>query len=1027
MDTNALHRCFEATLQADPNIRMEAEIQLKNAECTPGFIVGCLDIVMEPQVSDSVKTAAVVYLKNKVERYWDPLSPVHSPISDSEKPVFRQRLIPALVKVSPHCRTLLTKVLNIIVARDFPSKWPEFLEVTLSLFQNGDLDSTRAGLTCLLEICKYYRWTTGENRKGLDKVVSSSFSGVLAIGNSLVPESNNAAGEMLKEVLKIYKSATFQELPKELQDPKNLADWGNLMLSVIRKDFPEDTLKLSEEDRESNSWVKCKKWAFANLYRLFYRYASPRKVTSSKNSQYSDFAQNFISNYVPEILKVYFEQIDLWVHGKIWLGRASLYNILAFLEECINYKATWVLVKPHVEIIISHVVFPLLCTSDNDIETFESDPEEYIHKHIDVYEENPTPDTAATNFLITLIRKRSKSSLPNLLQFVQGIVSNHIQNTQDLALARQQEGALRIMGSIAHLVLTKNSPIADNMEPFIVQYVFPDFSSPHGFLRARACQFLNLYAEVNFEKIDNISFAYQNILKCLEDEHLPVQIEAALTLQPMVKHDDVRAALSDRIPEVMTRLLDLANRIDIDAIAGVIEEFVEVFSEQLTPFAVDLGRKMCDQLMRLLTELSEQQNADIDSSNFDDNAHEDKTMTALGVLTTISTLLLAIDNASVVVLELEIILKPVILIILNERMSEFYTEVFGIIDNCTYCLKTISPTMWSLFPELHVVFKDDAMDFLSDFSPCLDNYLQYGAKEISETPELSAIFYDIFQAVMNERKRLGEEDRSIACSVGQRFLLSLKGHVDQYVPLILKTVISILSGDISGIKNVPYLINMLEVILASLCYNAQATLSILEADSFTQQFFTLWFNNMEKFCRVYDLKLVTLGMLSLFVLDDSVLPPAINSNLGQISKGLVSVVGRLPEAIKHREELDKDFDASEDYGKSDDLFDDWNDAEEDDDEEGDDEGHSNAKEYLDFLDTETSHFQEHLSGGFYSTLHGLEEEPLAETILDSVNPFSAVKDTFMRLQETNAARYQVLTANYTPEEIKIIDEATSSC
>lgn len=1022
MDTNALHRCFEATLQADPNTRMEAEMQLKAAESTPGFIGGCLDIVMEPQVSDPVKTAAVVYLKNKVDRYWDPLYTVQTPIDQDEKPVFRERLIPALVKVTPQCRAILVKVLNIIVARDFPSKWPELLDVTLALFQNSDVESVRAGLTCLLEMCKYYRWSTGEKRAGLDKVIANSFAGVLNFGNNLVNQTSAVAGEMLKDILKIYKCATFQELPKDLQDPKVMADWGNLMLNVIRKELPQEVLKLSPEDRESASWVKCKKWAFANLYRLFYRYAAPRKVTQKKNSQYADFASAFISSYVPEILSVYFEQIGLWVQQKVWLGRAFLYNILAFLEECINYKETWALLKPHTEIIISHVVFPLLCTTDNDLEIFEADPEEYIHKHIDVYEENTTPDTAATNFLITLIRKRSKSSLPNLLQFVQGIVSSHIQNVNDLPLARQQEGALRIMGSIAHLVLTKGSPIADKMEPFIVQYVFPDFSSTHGFLRARACQFLNLYAEVNFENIENISFAYQSILKCMEDEHLPVQIEAALALQPMVKHKEICAALSERIPEIMTRLLDLANKIDVDAIAGVIEEFVEVFSDQLSPFAVDLGRKMCEQLMRLLTELVDQHNVEFDSDSFDDNANQDKTMTALGVLTTISTLLLALDNATVVVLELELILKPVIQIVLAERMAEFYTEVFGLIDNCTYCIKSVSPTMWGLLPEIHAVFKDDAIDYMSELSPCLDNYLQYGAQQIGETPEFCAIYYDIFNSVMSEEKRLGEEDRTIACSIGQRFLLSLEGKIDQYVPLMLKTVITRLASE-NPKRNIPYLVNMLEVILASLCYNARATLSILEGESFTQPFFTMWFDNMEKFCRVYDLKLVTMTMLSLFSLADEDLPDAIKFNLGQICKALVAVIGRLPDAIKRREALDKDFDATGDFDREDDLYEEWND-EDDDEEDIEGEGHTSTKEYLDFLESETSNMQSGLSSGFYSTLNDLEEEPLAETVLDSVNPFIAVRDLFVNIKTNNPVRYEMLTGNLNPDEVTVLDEAT---
>lgn len=220
MDTRALYNCFEATLQADQNIRIQAELELKKAESTPGFIGACLDIVIEPQVADHVKTAAVVYLKNKVNRYWDPMTPVANPIEEEEKPVFRERLIPALVKVAPQCRAVLVKVLNIIVARDFPERWPGLLDQTLALFQASDIDSTRAGLTCLLEMSKHYRWTSGEKRAGLDHLIASSFDGVLNIGNSLINETSNTAGEMLKDILKIYKCATFHELPKSLQDPK---------------------------------------------------------------------------------------------------------------------------------------------------------------------------------------------------------------------------------------------------------------------------------------------------------------------------------------------------------------------------------------------------------------------------------------------------------------------------------------------------------------------------------------------------------------------------------------------------------------------------------------------------------------------------------------------------------------------------------------------------------------------------------------------------------------------------------------
>lgn len=209
MDTNVLHSCLEATLQADANTRMQAELQLKEAEKAPGFITSCLAIVVEPRVSDPVKSAAAVYLKNKISKGWSTTS--DSSISEEEKPIFRQQIIPALIKSSHPSRQVLVKILNLIVAKEFPRVWPEFLNVTMDLFQksNNDIDSIRVGLTCLLEICKYYRWTIKEQREGLDVVIDHTFPGVLTIGNSLVNENSNVAGEMLRDVLKIYKCVTY--------------------------------------------------------------------------------------------------------------------------------------------------------------------------------------------------------------------------------------------------------------------------------------------------------------------------------------------------------------------------------------------------------------------------------------------------------------------------------------------------------------------------------------------------------------------------------------------------------------------------------------------------------------------------------------------------------------------------------------------------------------------------------------------------------------------------------------------------
>ena len=48
-------------------------------------------------------------------------------------------------------------------------------------------------------------------------------------------------------------------------------NWCSLFLRVIAKDAPPDALAEDVDERETNHWWKAKKWAYANLNRLFVR------------------------------------------------------------------------------------------------------------------------------------------------------------------------------------------------------------------------------------------------------------------------------------------------------------------------------------------------------------------------------------------------------------------------------------------------------------------------------------------------------------------------------------------------------------------------------------------------------------------------------------------------------------------------------------------------------------------------------------------------------------------------------------
>ena len=73
------------------------------------------------------------------------------------------------------------------------------------------------------------------------------------------------------------------------------------------------------------------------------------------------------------------------------------------------------------------------------------------------------------------------------------------------------------------------------MELMLVTHAFPEFQSPHGFLRARACWVLHYFSDIKFKNPGNLKVALDMVrTRMCEDKDLPVKVEAAIALQMML-------------------------------------------------------------------------------------------------------------------------------------------------------------------------------------------------------------------------------------------------------------------------------------------------------------------------------------------------------------------------------------------------------------------------------------------------------------------------------------------------------------
>ncbi|KAL2872424.1 armadillo-type protein [Aspergillus lucknowensis] len=1015
----ALRNRIQSTLDANADIRRQAEIDLKYAETQPGFINALLDILQGEQ-DNAVQLSAGVYLKNRINRGWSSHedSPLRAPIPDEEKPGFRERLIPALVSTPPNVRAQLVPLLQKILQHDFPEQWPGFLDITMQLLGTNDASSVYAGLQCLLAICRVYRFKAGDKRDEFDKIIEHSFPQLLSIGSKLVDEESLEAAEMLRIVVKSYKHAIYFELSPHLQSHQVTVSWCTLFLRIIAKQPPANSMMESKEERELNHWWKCKKWAYANLNRLFIRYGNPTTVTKSSTPDYTQFAKAFISTFAPEILKGYLQEIDKYVSKGQWLSNPALSYTLIFFEECVKPKSMWDHLKPHMENLIAHFVFPILCQTDEDIELFQTDPSEYLHRKLNYYEEVSAPDVAATNFLVTLTKNRKKQTF-SILTFVNGVVSKYESTPDDQKLPREKEGALRMIGSLASVILGKKSPIADQVEYFFVRHVFPEFRSPHGFLRARACDTLEKFEQLDFKDPNNLMIIYRNILESMTDSELPVRVEAALALQPLIRHDVIRTSMQQNIPQIMQQLLKLANEVDVDALANVMEDFVEVFSAELTPFAVALSEQLRDTYMRIVGELLERNAAKGEEDTYGDFL-DDKSITALGVLQTIGTLILTLESTPDVLLHLETILMPVISITLENKLYDLYNEVFEIIDSCTFASKSISPTMWQAFELIHKTFKAGAELYLEDMLPALDNYVAYGSQMMVQNPAYLAAVVGMVEDIFNDEK-VGGVDRICGCKLAETVMLNLRGYVDQYIPVFIELAMRVI--DAGEAKTKSYRLHLMEMVINAIYYNPVLSLQVLEAKGWTNKFFSTWFSNIDNFRRVHDKTLSIVAITSLLTLKAGDVPASVQQGWPRLLQGVTRLFQTLPAAVKNREDATKESDFTYEDDEEDDEGNDWDGevewTEQDEAEpgpEGDIPDESAA--YLEFLNKEAQKF-----GSFAGDDDDdeLDEESLLETPLDKIEPYGLFKQVFLGLQQEQPQLYDNLTNILNAEEKQIIE------
>ncbi|KAL7608990.1 importin beta-like SAD2 isoform X1 [Lactuca sativa] len=992
MDLPNLAIVLQAALSPNPAERTAAEASLNQYQYTPQHLVRMLQIIVDGNCDMAVRQVASIHFKNFIAKNWSPHDPdEQSKILPSDKDLVRQNILVFVAQLPPLLRAQLGECLKTIIHADYPEQWPGLLHWVTHNLQDQQV---YGALFVLRILSRKYEFKSDEERTPIYHVVEETFPHLLNIFSRLVQIGNPSieVADLIKLICKIFWSSIYLEIPKKLFDPNVFNAWMVLFLNMLERPVPSEGQPADPELRKSWGWWKVKKWTVHILNRLYTRFGDLKL----QNPENKAFAQHFQKNYAGKILECHLNLLNALRMGDYLPDRVSNL-ILQYLSNSLSKTTMYNLLQPRLDVVLFEIIFPLMCFNDNDQALWEEDPHEYVRKGYDIIEDLYSPRTAAMDFVSELVRKRGKENLQKFILFIVEIFKRYEEASIEFKPYRQKDGALLAIGALCDK-LKQTEPYKSELEPMLVQHVFPEFASPVGHLRAKAAWVAGQYAHISFSDPNNFRKALQSVVAGMRDPELPVRVDSVFALRSFVESCKDLSEIRPILPQLLDDFFKLMDEVENEDLVFTLETIVDKFGEEMAPYAIGLCQSLAAAFWKC-----------INTSEADDEADDPGALAAAGCLRAISTILESVSRLPHIFAHIEPILLPIMRRMLTTDGQDVFEEVLEIVSYMTFFSPTISLDMWSLWPLLTEALADWAIDFFPNILVPLDNYISRSTVHYltCKEPDYQQSLWNVLSNIMRD-KNLEDNDIEPAPKLIEVVFQNCRGQVDHWVKFYIEITVERLR-----VAERPYLKCLLvQVIADALYYNAPLTLNILHQMGVAIEVFNLWFQMLQQtkksgvranFKREHDKKVCCLGLTSLLTLPPDQLP---GEFLERVFKAtlelLVAYKDQVAEAAK--EDPEEDDDDMDDGLETDD---------DDEDDDGDmgvdaEDGDEADSLRLQRLGAQARSFRPADDDDDDSDDDFSDDEDLQSPI-DEVDPFVFFMDTAKALQASDQMRFQRLS------------------
>ena len=601
-----------------------------------------------------IRQLSSILLKNQCKKWKD------STLQEEEKQLIKENLVKCLkLSVEESIRVQFEEIAYVIGRHD------KNLEVILThisqCFSTDNLDEIYAGLNALFQLTKRYEYVVSEKRAGLKPIITRFFDKVLELMSHIV---NLNHFYHLNLIVQIFWVSFYLDYFGDLVNESKLETWFEGFRVVLSYQYENIVITdhYEQEAKSKDPKYQAMKWVSQILYRFFSRFHDYKAQINSNVMIGQAFTSKWARIYLDSIIA------HVFTSRLLFIPDITMNYYIKYLNQAIKYPPTCEYLSSLklesgefvIPSLITGIITPTVAKTPYDEELWNDNPIEYIRRGSDLSSVYYSACNSSLDLLDTLC---SHGYLQQFLSYLTSSLGNQLP-------AITKESLMNQVGSVSGLLQSEPS-LLSTIEAMLSAHIFPELSSPIGFLKARALWVYGQFSSIPFSSPEHQSSVLAQVCTLVQDPSLPVKFEAAVCLPKVLAWEVAKSRVQGEISGVLKIYLDMINEIDSEEVIEALEDIVTEYSEQVLPFAVDLCKELTGNFLRLA---GREGGADDD----------DSAMAAVSVLNTIQKIVETVSDKEEEIVKISVVVEPALAYALSERGSAFMDEALNILALMMY-------------------------------------------------------------------------------------------------------------------------------------------------------------------------------------------------------------------------------------------------------------------------------------------------------------------------------------------------------